>query len=94
MAKSTAEQPPLEEGWRLDELDDVCSNIAKALRRKNKAATDIKKHRATALDLMKEHRKRAYGPSHGVELARSASEETVTVKLTRVGRADDTEDGE
>lgn len=94
MAKSTAEQPPLEEGWRLDELDDVCSSISKALRRKNRAANDVKKLRAEALDLLKQHRKRGYGPSHGVELTRHTGEDTVSVKLTKSGRTDDSEEGD
>jgi hypothetical protein len=95
MAKSTAEQPPLEEGWRIDELDEICSSIAKALRRKNKAAKDIKRLKADALPLLRENRKRVYGPSHGVELERSTGEETITVKLTKAEKqSDDSEEGE
>lgn len=76
------------EDARIRPLDDIAAAIADCREQKNALATEEKGLQATALRLLKEHRKHSWKHA-GVELIRVPGDEHLSIRLVRSGAAND-----
>ena len=70
------------EDVRIPELDEVCGHISDVREELNSQRTQEKEHLQTALDLMREHKKKSW-QAHGVELIRVPGAERIRCRTSK-----------
>ena len=79
------------EDVRIPELDEVCGHISDVREELNSQRTQEKEHLQTALDLMREHKKKSWA-AHGVELIRIPGAEKIRCRTSKEKATAETDD--